>query len=80
MLPGVCNGDPATTVLAHIRRPWNSGAGMKPPDSEAVYACSACHDVIDGRVRRNGISATVIDSYLLDALLKTHRRMAEKAG
>ena len=44
----VCNGNPETTVLAHIGH--NRGMGIKCADYFAVYACSACHDVIDGRV------------------------------
>ena len=32
-IPGVCNGNPETSVLAHIR----------------LAACSACHDEIDRR-------------------------------
>ena len=45
----VCNGNPETTVLAHIGH--NRGMGIKCADYFAVYACSACHDVIDGRVK-----------------------------
>lgn len=48
-LPGICNFDPATTVLAHYRLPGLSGMGMKSPDEIAAYACSACHDAIDRR-------------------------------
>lgn len=49
-LPGVCNFDETTTVLAHVRRGGVAGMGQKPPDLCGVWACSACHDVIDGRV------------------------------
>jgi hypothetical protein len=49
-LAGICNFNPETTVLAHIRRAHVAGAGQKPPDMCAVFACSACHDVIDGRM------------------------------
>ena len=44
-----CNGDPETTVLAHLRGPWALGIGTKPHDFFCVYACSACHDALDGR-------------------------------
>lgn len=50
-LPGVCNGDPATTVLAHYRSSRWSGMGQKPDDAIGAWACSACHDAIDGRTR-----------------------------
>ncbi|MBX9914069.1 MAG: DUF1364 domain-containing protein [Pseudomonadaceae bacterium] len=48
-LPGVCNGDPATTVLAHYRLSGTCGMGMKPHDLQGAWACSACHDACDGR-------------------------------
>ena len=48
-IPGVCNGDPETTVLAHFRLAGISGMGMKSPDLIAAFACSACHDAIDRR-------------------------------
>lgn len=48
-LPGVCNGDPATTVLAHVRLAGISGMGIKSPDLIAAHACSSCHDAIDRR-------------------------------
>ena len=44
----VCNENSETTVLAHIGK--NRGMGIKCADYFAVYACSACHDAIDGRV------------------------------
>lgn len=47
---GVCNGLSETTVLAHLPC-GQRGTGMKGPDNIAVFACSACHDLIDGRVR-----------------------------
>ena len=40
-LPGVCNGDPETTVLAHYRMSGYCGTGMKPPDEMGAWACSA---------------------------------------
>jgi hypothetical protein len=36
-VPGVCNGNPETTVLAHYRLAGTS------------WSCSACHDYVDGR-------------------------------
>lgn len=53
-IPGVCNGDPATTVLAHYRLAGYCGTGMKPDDlAFGAHACMACHDAADGRVRTN---------------------------
>lgn len=48
-IPGVCNGNPETTVLAHYRMSGTCGVGMKPNDLQGAWACSACHDACDGR-------------------------------
>lgn len=48
-VPGVCNGNPETTVLAHYRLAGTNGMGCKPNDFQAAWACSACHDYVDGR-------------------------------
>ena len=51
-LPGICNGNPETTVLAHYRLSGTCGAGMKPDDQQGAWACSACHDEVDRRTRK----------------------------
>lgn len=71
-----CRWDTETVVLAHIRRPWNAGMGMKPNDTHAVYACAACHDEIDRRTMN--LSELEVDSYLVDAILRSHDRMRER--
>jgi hypothetical protein len=48
-LEGICNHNPETTVLAHIRMPGLSGMGIKADDLLGAWACSACHDAIDRR-------------------------------
>lgn len=52
--PGICNGDPATTVLCHLRMSGISGMGLKANDLLASWGCSSCHrwadtNGIDGR-------------------------------
>jgi hypothetical protein len=51
-LPGICNGDPATTVLAHYRLAGNCGTGLKPPDINGAWCCGNCHDECDRRTRK----------------------------
>lgn len=46
-LPGVCNHNPETVVLAHFRMAGLSGMGMKSPDFIGAWACSECHKRID---------------------------------
>ncbi|CAI1591545.1 DUF1364 domain-containing protein [Serratia fonticola] len=48
-IPGVCNQNDETTVLAHYRLAGTCGTGIKPDDSQGAWACSSCHDEIDGR-------------------------------
>lgn len=51
-IPGVCNGNAETVVLAHYRMAGICGTGMKPDDLFGAWACSACHDETDRRTRR----------------------------
>ena len=46
-IPGCCNWDPETTVLAHV----GSGTAKRKNDAYAVFACSDCHDAIDRRTK-----------------------------
>nr|WP_310616953.1 DUF1364 domain-containing protein [Pantoea cypripedii] len=50
-IPGVCNFNPETTVLAHYRMAGTCGTGFKPNDAQAAFACNACHDAVDGRIK-----------------------------
>lgn len=47
---GVCNFNNETTILAHLPCGMK-GVGLKAADTMAVYSCSSCHDVLDGRAR-----------------------------
>jgi len=69
-LPGVCNWNPETTVLAHLPC-GQKGVGMKGFDTVAVYACSSCHDAIDDRNR----AAEVDWKDLLRAVAETHEAL-----
>ena len=46
-IPGCCNHNPETTVLAHV----GSGTAKRNDDAYAVFACSDCHDAIDRRTK-----------------------------
>lgn len=50
-IPGICNFNPETTVLAHYRMAGICGTGIKPGDTQAAFACSSCHDAVDGRIK-----------------------------
>ncbi|MBN6075778.1 DUF1364 domain-containing protein [Aggregatibacter actinomycetemcomitans] len=50
-LPGICNGNAETVVLAHYRMAGLNGVGMKPDDVFGAWCCSSCHDACDFRVK-----------------------------
>lgn len=73
---GVCNGDPMTSVLAHL--PDEShGMARKSDDISAVIACATCHDCIDRRARSAELEA-MRDWYLRRALVRTWRVLVGK--
>lgn len=47
-IPGICNFNQETTVLAHL---GGAGMGIKSHDLHGAFCCSACHDEIDRRTR-----------------------------
>ncbi|HHU2080749.1 TPA: DUF1364 domain-containing protein [Escherichia coli] len=47
-IPGVCNGNPETSVLAHIRLAGLCGTGIKPPDLIATIIDRRTHFVDAG--------------------------------
>jgi hypothetical protein len=47
----VCNFNTETTVLAHLPIGLSKGMGIKGNDNHACFACSSCHDLLDGRTK-----------------------------
>ena len=74
-IPKYCNGDPATTVLAHLP---GAGIGRKAADIHAAYACSGCHAVLDGHVRAPDLTATLLRLYHYDAVIRTQELMLQR--
>ena len=66
--PGICNGNPETVVLAHIN---GGGMGRKNPDWQAAYACSACHEWLDGGYIKTGSWRDERDLLHLEAVMRT---------
>ena len=64
-----------TVVLCHIGR--NRGMAIKCADYFAVYACSNCHDIIDGRVK-SGFSKDELNTEKLRALEETQGLMVKE--
>ena len=67
--------DGETVVLCHIGR--NRGMGIKCADYFAIYACSNCHDILDGRVDGH-LMDYELDGEKLRALEETQGKLVNK--
>lgn len=72
-LPGICNWNPATVVLAHLN---GAGMGIKHSDIHGAYACFDCHAVIDGRVK-TGCDREWLKQCHLEGVIRTQKIMLE---
>ncbi|GLS27755.1 nuclease domain-containing protein [Marinibactrum halimedae] len=68
-----CNGNPETTVLAHAPSEMK-GMGIKSPDYWGADCCSACHDIIDGRMQVKDISQDEIYRAHIRGVFRTLKR------
>lgn len=71
----ICNHNPETTVLAHVRRGGVAGMRQKPPDLCGIWACSSCHDAMDGRL---GPKMIPPDTDVLEGLNRTLAKVYEE--
>lgn len=74
-IPNVCNFNNDTVVLAHIRLQGVSGMGMKSPDLIGAWACSACHDEIDGRTQKSGLTRQEIRLAHYEGMARTIEKL-----
>ena len=68
-LPFICNHDDSTTVFAHING-VRHGHGMGIKTNFGAYACSSCHDALDGRVK-TGYTQEYIKLAHLEGVIET---------
>lgn len=71
---GCCSSN-ETVVLCHVGK--NRGWAIKCADYFAVYACSNCHDMIDGRIKSQ-FTKTELQAEKLRALEETQGKLVEK--
>jgi Protein of unknown function (DUF1364) len=76
-LEGICNFDPATTVLAHFRLPGVSGLGVRASDVCASWACSACHDACDRRSHME-LERDFVRLALLEGVMRTQSELVRQ--
>ena len=77
-IPGVCNFNSQTVVLAHIRLLGISGMGTKAPDLLGAWACSACHDEVDGRTNKSGLSRDELRLAHYDGMARTIAQLVKE--
>ena len=72
-----CNRNPETTVTAH--NPFGErGIGLKTDDCDSCWACSACHDVLDGRAHLNLYTPIDRAEFFARGKANTQREMWER--
>lgn len=74
-IPGVCNFNPETTVLAHK---GGAGMGTKSHDIQGAYCCSACHDAVDGRGQVPWNKKQEIENAFYEGIFRTQLILIEK--
>jgi hypothetical protein len=73
-IPGVCNGNSETVVLCHLnnKRLFGVGTGQKVPDIFGAWGCSACHDLVDFRIKQHpDMSPNVANVYFYEGVFRT---------
>ena len=63
-----------TTVLAHLN---GAGMGIKSLNIHGAYACSNCHDIVDGR-QRSSLSQKQIELDHLRGVIRTQIIMVKE--
>lgn len=71
-----CNGNPDTVVFAHAPS-IDNGMGLKQAkDFWGAFACSNCHDMVDGRVSTKDDRITILERWLA-GIYETQKRLIE---
>ena len=71
-LPGICNHNIETTVLAHLRLADITGAGMKAPDLLGAWCCSSCHTETEQKKADDEIQRA-----FLEGIMRTQSQLIE---
>jgi len=73
----ICNYDNSTTIPAHFNESYaGKGAGQKADDCALVFACSDCHDWLDGRGSID-VDRSDIEWYWRRAYYRTIRQLID---
>ena len=69
-LPGICQFNNETTVLAHHN---GAGVGKKDYDFIGAYCCYDCHSVIDNPPASCHLTRAELDLYFYEGIFRTQR-------
>jgi len=70
--PGICNGNPETTVFCHLNgAAFGKGMGQKAHDVLGFFGCSACHAAYDLGHGTKGWLAGDMHKLVLEAVCST---------
>lgn len=67
-IPGYCNSNPETVVLAHRN---GGGMALKHPDWQGAYLCSGCHAFVDGGWARSNYTKVEMLMMFYEAIFRT---------
>ena len=70
-IPGICNHNPETVILAHL---GGAGMGSKRDDRIGAWCCSDCHDLIDGR-RHTNYKRDLLQLWHLEGIIRTQEAL-----
>jgi hypothetical protein len=75
--PGICNGNPETTVWAHLNGgAFGKGLGVKAHDVLGFHACFACHSYYDtGHGTKAWLDNDTLLECVLSAVCETYVRL-----
>ena len=74
-IPGYCNGNHETVVLAHRN---GAGIGIKAPDWQGAYLCSGCHAFVDGGWTRSHYTQAEMLVMFYEAIFRTQSLLMEQ--
>lgn len=67
-IPGYCNGNHETVVLAHRN---GGGMALKHADWQGAYLCSGCHAFVDGGWTRSNYTKAEMLVMFYEAIFRT---------
>lgn len=76
-LPSICNYNPETVTLHHIKMAGLTGTGMKANDLLGTWICSECHRAVHHTLKTD-LSRDEIRVYELEGVMRTINTLIEE--